>query len=155
MNGWLRDRIHLIRMLGLMLALLVVFLVVRSVAVPKGFGLYGHYRAPALDAIAARPPAFAGHAVCEECHDDVVAVRKGSKHAQIHCETCHGASAAHAANPDSVRPVLPDGRKLCLGCHTADAARPSWFPQIDPKEHAPEGLCTECHPHHHPEPEGS
>ncbi len=154
MTGWLRDRMHLIRMGALLFSLLVVFLVVRAVAVPREFGLYGHYRAPALDAVAARVPAYAGHAACEDCHADVVAARQGSKHAQIRCETCHGPAAAHAADPSSVQPVLPDARQLCLGCHAADAARPSWFPQINPQEHAPEGLCTECHSHHHPEAEG-
>jgi hypothetical protein len=84
----------------------------------------------------------------------VVQARRGSKHARIHCESCHGPAADHAADPSSVTPPLPHTRESCLNCHSAGAARPAWHPQIDAAEHAPEGSCTECHDHHHPDMEG-
>jgi hypothetical protein len=147
-----KDRAHLLRLALLLAAGLVLFLLLRAVAVPKGFGTYGHFRAGALDDIAALPVAHAGHAACEECHDDVVTARKGSRHARIACETCHGPQAKHAADPTSVKPPRPDARTLCVLCHQANIARPQKFPQIDAAAHAGKDICTSCHPHHHPEP---
>ena len=155
MGGWLKDKEHLVRAGLLLAAGLSAFLVVRSVAVPRHYGVYGPFRPGALEDNAARPVSFAGHAACEECHTDVVEARHGSKHEQIHCEICHGPAAAHAADPASAKPVLPDGRAVCINCHAANIARPAWFPQIDVESHAGEEKCTSCHNHHHPEPEGS
>jgi hypothetical protein len=155
MGEWFRDKGHLVRMGGLLAAGVLVFLFVRAIAVPPGFGKYGHFRAGALDDLASLSPVYAGHQACEECHADVVEARQGSKHAEIHCETCHGPAADHAADPSSRTPPLPDPRESCLKCHAASAARPARHPQIVPAEHAPEGPCTACHAHHHPEIEGS
>jgi hypothetical protein len=142
-------------MAALLAAGVLLFLLVRSIAVPKGFGEYGHFRPGALDDIAALPLAYAGHEACEECHSDVALARAGSKHAGIACESCHGPAAAHAADPASGTPPLPDPRAACLDCHAFRAARPAGHAQIDPEEHAPEGACTVCHAHHHPDMEGS
>ncbi len=38
-----------------LLTRVVIFLIIRATVVPGSFGQYGHYRAAALDAIAARP----------------------------------------------------------------------------------------------------
>ena len=147
----LKDHEHLLRMLALLLLGIAAFLVLRSFAVPKDYGRYGPFRAGALDDNAAQPVAFGGQAVCEECHGDVIESRQGSRHAGISCEICHGPAAAHAEDPSSSQPVRPDGRELCLNCHSVNVARPEAFPQIDPAAHGDEGLCTACHPHHHPE----
>ena len=151
MKGRIADLEHFIRAAVLLLCLLAVFLVVRGFLVPKGFGLYGHYRAGALADIAARPLAFAGRAACADCHSDVVDARKGSKHERIGCEACHGALAAHAADPSSAQPVLPDTTKICLVCHAHSVTRPVSFPQVDPQEHSQGQPCTSCHRPHHPE----
>ena len=152
MRQWLRDREHLLRMLALLLAGFALFAGVRAVLVPRDYGRLGPFRASALDEIAAQPVSFAGHEACEECHSDVVDVRAGSKHEQLHCEVCHGPAAAHAADPAAAKPLRPEGRELCLNCHSINKARPAAFPQIDPVEHAGDSACTACHPHHHPEP---
>lgn len=149
-----RDWEHLVRVGMLLAAGLVVFFVFSAVMTPAGFGAYGHFRGPALAEIAARPIAHAGAAACADCHDEVVKARVGSKHARIHCETCHGPLAAHADDPTGKRPERPNKRALCLGCHAASAAKPASFPQVEAAEHAATGDCTECHPHHHPEPGG-
>ncbi len=146
-----RDSEHLVRLAGLFAAGTVAFLVLRAVMVPHDFGTYGHYRAGALSDNQARSPVFAGRAACAECHDDIVAQRVGSHHARIGCESCHGALAAHAADPDSLKPELPEATPLCVGCHQMNVARPHAFPQVDPAEHAEGSPCTECHSPHHPE----
>jgi hypothetical protein len=142
---------HLIRAAALLLGGVVVFVVLRGLLVPAGFGELGHYRFGALAANQDRPLHFAGRTACEECHTDVAAVRKGSKHERIGCEACHGPLAAHAADPGAVKPELPDGKSICLVCHRVDASAPAGFPKIDPKDHGDGAACNTCHKPHHPE----
>ena len=49
------HREHLVRVAGLFLAGVVVFVVLQALLIPEGFGLYGHYRAGALADNRARP----------------------------------------------------------------------------------------------------
>ena len=152
MSGHFKDREHLVRMGALFAGGLVIFVVARGLLVPAGFGQYGHFRAGALADNRAHQLRFAGRAACADCHDDVVKSRVGSKHASIGCEACHGPLAAHAADPDTQKPQLPDAAVLCVRCHQANVARPAAFPQVDPREHGDGQRCTECHKPHHPEP---
>jgi hypothetical protein len=144
------DYVHLIRMAGLFVVGVTAFVVLRWLMVPADFGVYGHYRAGALKDNMARPIMFAGQASCVECHPDVAEVRAAGRHARVGCEACHGALAAHAGNPDGVKPVRPDPRKTCIVCHTASISKPKTFPQVVPADHAPEGSCADCHKVHNP-----
>jgi hypothetical protein len=155
MSPRFRDWEHLARVAGLFLAGLVVFLVLKAVFVPPGFGLYGHYRAGALDDNRARPLAHAGRAACAECHSDVVEVKTTGKHAGVSCEACHGPHARHAEDPSAAAAHRPDAQ-LCLVCHTANVAKPRSFPTIVVEEHAGTESCLTCHTPHKPEaaPEG-
>lgn len=145
------HREHLVRMAGLFAAGIVAFVAARSYFVPKGFGKLGHYRPGALEDNMKRPVSLAGQAACVECHTDVEPVRKGSKHARIRCEACHGALATHVNGGGDPKPARPNPKTLCLTCHTANVAKPKGFPQIEPKDHGDGALCTECHHHHAPE----
>ena len=145
----LRDAEHLGRVAALFLLGVVGFFLAQRLLVPEGFGKHGHYRAGATEERRQLPSVFAGRAACEECHTDVAETNAKGKHARPACEACHGALAVHAADP-SVKPTRPDGRALCLRCHTELVGRPSSFPQIDVAEHAPKGACTECHAAHDP-----
>ncbi len=151
MSRFLRNKEHLGRMGGLFGVGIAAFFVARALLVPPSFGLYGHYRAGALADNMNRPLHYAGAATCAECHPDVVEARKGSKHARINCEACHGPLEAHAQSPTDVVPKRPNGRELCLTCHQANVARPSTFPQIRVADHSPEGPCLACHKAHAPE----
>jgi hypothetical protein len=144
------HREHLVRVAALFLAGVLVFLVLQAVLVPKGFGLYGHYRAGALEENRTRPVAFAGRAACVECHAEVPEAAKGGRHAAIRCEACHGALASHAADPMGQKAVRPDSKLLCARCHAVNVARPAGFPQVDPAEHAGGETCTTCHVAHKP-----
>jgi hypothetical protein len=122
----------------------------KAVLVPASLGLYGHYRADALEENGARLASFAGHAACEDCHAEVVETRKGSKHERVSCEACHGALARHAAGDESAgKPARPTAA-LCLTCHASNVAKPAGFPQVSPKDHAEPGTCLECHIPHSP-----
>ena len=56
----------------------------------------------------------------------------------------------HADDPTTVKPVLPDTAVLCARCHTASAAKPKGFPQVDPAEHSQGLPCQSCHQPHSP-----
>jgi len=147
----LRESQHLVRAALLFAAVFILFLVARAALVPKDFGQLGHYRAGALGDARTHPLSFAGRAACGECHGDVVEARKGGKHERIGCEACHGALASHAADPTAAKPAPPDAGTICLVCHLSNLAKPSGFPQVDPKEHAGGEACSTCHKPHHPD----
>lgn len=152
MRELFRDAEHLFRLALLFVALLVVFLVARAVLTPKGFGVYGHYRAGALADARSRPLAFAGRAACLDCHDEINEMKKASNHKGLGCEACHGPLEAHVLDAAAVTPERPDAKELCVVCHLENLAKPKTFPQIDPKEHAGDEACTKCHNPHAPLP---
>jgi len=146
----LKDAAHLVRMAGLFAIGAVVFLVLRGVLIPSDFGELGHYRAGTLDDVRSLEPRFAGRRACAECHDDAAVELAGGIHAGVGCEACHGALAGHATDPGAETPQTLQVRSLCVTCHTAAAAKPDWFPQVDPVEHAGDEACDECHVPHQP-----
>ncbi len=149
MDSRFKDREHLVRLAGLLLAGVVAFVVLRGLMVPKGFGELGHFRTGALADNAARPISFAGKPACLECHTDVGPKLKAGKHAKIGCEACHGALAAHADDP-SKTPIRPEPKKLCPVCHQKNVAKPAKFPQVDAKSHGDGEACNSCHAPHNP-----
>ena len=122
----------------------------RYFLVPETFGELGHYRAAALDSIAAHPKKYAGHQECTLCHGDIADARLASFHRGVTCESCHGPAAAHTAAPMEVTPTIPGGRGLCLLCHEFDPARPTGFPQVESTLHNVRSPCTTCHDPHAP-----
>jgi hypothetical protein len=150
MGRQFRDYAHLVRMAALFAAGVVVFLVGRSFFVPYDFGIYGHYRAGALDEAKARPITFAGQTACVECHSDISDLRKTARHAKVSCESCHGPLATHANGDEPLKPARPDGRKTCVGCHLKNASKPPTFPQIEVADHAGDNACIDCHNPHAP-----
>ena len=151
MRQFLKEREHLVRMALVFLVGLLLFLVLRTIFVPKDFGREGHFRSGAIPDNASRPLAFAGREACEICHADVAETRKGSRHAAIGCEACHGALGQHAEDPGRLKPTRPDAGHICLVCHRIEAAKPKGFPQVDPQTHARNQPCNACHTPHHPE----
>jgi uncharacterized CHY-type Zn-finger protein len=145
-----KDAGHLFRFAGLFVLAFLVFLVIRGYVVPRSFGQYGHYRGNAIGEIGARPVKYAGHEACENCHTDVLEMKKTGKHAQVNCEACHGPLGKHADDPTSVTPVKPDTAVLCARCHAASVAKPKGFPQVDVAEHASGVSCETCHKPHSP-----
>lgn len=150
MGNRYRDYAHLVRMAVLFAVGITTFLVGRSFFVPSDFGVYGHYRAGALDDARARPIAFAGQAACVDCHGDIEEVRKPASHARVSCESCHGPLATHAAGEAPLAPPRPDGREACVSCHTKSRSKPPAFPQVDVADHAGDNKCIECHAPHAP-----
>lgn len=134
------------------LTLLIVgsYVVARQIFVPKSFGQFGHYRGAALQEIASREPRYAGQKSCNECHSDVVLKLAKYEHKTVSCESCHGISKAHGADPDHNDPMKLDDT-LCLRCHTREVARPAFLKQIELSKHySGKGKCVECHLPHQP-----
>ena len=117
--------------------------------VPETFGELGHYRAAAVDSVAAQPVRYAGQPVCGECHDEISETKAESRHHTVACEACHGPAAAHVEDPEENRLSAPRKRGYCPLCHGYNASRPTGFPQIDPMTHNPVKACIACHDSSH------
>jgi hypothetical protein len=150
MKDFLRNAEHLVRVVLLLAAGAVAFLVIRQMVIPRDFGKYGHFRPGSMDDVRARPIKFAGREACEPCHGDQVEAKNGGKHVHVGCEACHGPLAKHAEDPGSVVPKLPDTAVLCAKCHEANSAKPKTFPQVITAEHSSGLPCNTCHKPHNP-----
>jgi hypothetical protein len=146
----MKDFEHLIRLAGLFAIGITSFIVIRAALIPEGFGELGHYRSGAIEDNRDQPLIFSGRGACFECHDEKTANDNDAGHAGVGCEACHGAQAAHAADPEGLMPTLPEPTALCSNCHELNVARPSWFPQVDVEDHAGEDACLDCHDAHQP-----
>jgi hypothetical protein len=172
----MRDRFqhagHVLRVAAVLAAGLVVFLVARWFLMPSDFGVYGFYRAGALNDVKARPVSYAGAAACEECHagtydppDDAKKKTDGelkttasswpvdkdvdNKHVILRCEACHGPLKAHAEDPEKSVPKVGKDQ-LCLTCHREVAGRPPAQPQVIAGDHGDNDPCVSCHKPHRP-----
>jgi hypothetical protein len=143
------------RLVVLLAIVVVVFIPVRSSLIPDDFGKIGHYRASALQEAAALDIQYAGHQLCNDCHDDIVETKATGHHLNVNCEVCHGPSYAHAEadDPDEMLPIAPRGRDHCPMCHGYLASRPTGFPQIVTDSHHPLKACISCHDPHEPAPD--
>ena len=145
-----QDYEHVLRVAGVFVLAVAVFLVWRWWLVPSDFGVYGHFRAGAIVEAAARTPRFAGQAMCVDCHSEVQQLRSTGRHAQVACEACHGPLGQHARGESDLAPIRPSSRGVCLTCHTARVGMPVTFPKIIVNEHSEAGPCTDCHQSHAP-----
>ncbi len=57
-----------------------------------------------------------GRAACYACHNEIKALKEGSKHARLGCNTCHDKLKEHLANYE-VKPVTLIDQALCGKCH--------------------------------------
>jgi predicted CXXCH cytochrome family protein len=155
---------HVLRVAGVFAVGFAVFLVLRWAVIPKDFGVYGFYRAGALNDIKAKPIAYAGRPACESCHHDTYVLRKDwpkipagqeapeDKHQVLSCEACHGPLGAHAKD-EKIKVAKVGEDKLCLTCHREIAGRPKKQPQVVPgPDHGDNGRCISCHTPHFPKP---
>jgi transcription elongation factor Elf1 len=148
--NYFKDSGHLFRFAGLFVVAFLVFWAIRGYVIPRTFGQYGHYRAAAITEIAQLPVHYAGHQTCETCHTDVAALKNAGKHAHVNCEACHGPLEKHAEDPADVTPPKLDTATLCVRCHSASAARPKDFPQVNAADHSNGIPCETCHQPHSP-----
>ena len=58
-----------------------------------------------------------GRELCYSCHDEVKAMKEGSKHTSISCKVCHDKTAAHMDDPENNKPGTIIDQALCGKCH--------------------------------------
>ncbi len=137
--------------------------------------------AHAVEPASQLPQGWAGLSTCEGCHQEQVnayltgahgrAMLTGGTWREALCEQCHGAAAAHAEDPEAVRPPRLAGETAtaaCTSCHAAalaglERATPGHVrggvgclschdsghaPEAEPEKlrQEPLGLCGSCHP---------
>jgi DmsE family decaheme c-type cytochrome len=97
--------------------------------------------------------AYAGD-TCKECHDDIFARHVASLHGKAgkDCESCHGGSADHVANPSKTNIITfakggnaKDQNKQCLSCHGSNQNLMSWETSLHSQEDI---ACVACHTVH-------
>jgi predicted CXXCH cytochrome family protein len=142
---------HLIRLMLLVTATAIIFVIIRSALMPKSFGKFGFYRAEALAEIKATPLQYAGQKSCTPCHKTNAEQKLISRHRLLSCEVCHGPLMLHTLNPTEVKASKPDSIGVCSRCHSRNVTRPKDLPQVDIEEHRQGFVCIECHWPHHPE----
>ena len=139
------------RLLVVFAVLIAGILVVRAM-LPTSWKDTAFHVQSTIDRESARPLRYAGSDACTDCHEES-AVKKGGYHANLSCETCHGAARGHVDNPAEVKPNLPRLREFCVRCHAYNQSRPTGFPQINPAAHNPLKACVTCHNPHDPKPQ--
>jgi hypothetical protein len=146
------------RRLALRIVRVVIVVVVMSVALGGAafaavtfYGSYGAVRnAPNAEAWRGLTPGVAGAASCTSCHTAEAGAQDASIHADVSCEDCHGAGAAHASSDAAARVTVlaKPTAVICITCHQVTAGRPAGFPQVDLSAHYAGGLCLRCHDPH-------
>jgi DmsE family decaheme c-type cytochrome len=114
---------------------------------------------------ATKPPEYVGAESCKTCHEAIYNSWEKGPHwkqtlkeggiAKHGCEDCHGAGAAHVADPSDTSTLFlfekassKDINARCLTCHVGG---PQHMNTIN-SEHAKNDVsCTSCHSSHHPE----
>lgn len=104
-------------------------LVGKGLLVPESFGVYGHYRADAIEENVAIPIRHGTNDSCFSCHAHEARSHRAGLHKSISCEFCHGPYADHVAeNKKTGSLPVRTGEQittLCLRCHNTEIkARP-------------------------------
>lgn len=142
-----------VRRLSIVLAIVIIgVFVVRYYVIPPSLIDPRLHRRSTIQREVAKKIKFAGAIICGNCHVDEKNTKKKSFHKNVSCETCHGPSVGHTADPVAIKPFAPRKRKFCPSCHAYDPSIPTGFPQINPIVHNPLKACITCHNPHDPEP---
>ena len=158
---------HVFRPLLVVIGLVVIVLIIRTLYVPKDFGvhergyMYGWYREGNIaEWKTSVKVKYQGKEYCSGCHADKVQAIDKTPHAIIQCENCHGpAHDAASEHPSEQRPKLAidKTRAQCLRCHSKLSYPTSGRANIrgiDPDQHNPDIECVMCHNPHKPGLEG-
>ncbi len=152
---------HVWRPLFVVLAVVLLILTARVFLVPKDFGvwergyMYGWHRKGNEAEWRAVKVKYKTAAYCKECHPKEYNAIKGSPHANIMCENCHGPALGHPDDPPTL--TINRNRELCARCHALlpyKAGGRAHIRGISIADHNPEAECVLCHWPHNPKQEG-
>jgi hypothetical protein len=100
---------------------------------------------------AALDMSFADSSVCIKCHLTEASRLASHTHADIGCQSCHGALLSHAEAGDNASKtdvlIKTPTDEVCVRCHAAAEGRPAAFKTIVPADHYV-GQCLQCHDPH-------
>ncbi len=161
---------HIYRLLLILAAALVLFLVVRQIVAPASwnYDLSHWYRLDSLEDMKKKPMSFGGiesvnkrkrNASCTSCHKKVVKAVRKKKHRQLSCEVCHGPRVDHVKDGKKFAQAKVDKTTwTCLNCHRPLINRPQGFPQYTTETNQKHRTrkkgtpCLTCHEAHDPTP---
>lgn len=139
---------------GLLLVVVIVaFIIVQQLSIPKSFGAYGFYRGDNVQEWVSMSSKYstAGTATCNSCHNEKVNLKNQGPHTTVNCESCHLAAGNHTQTPFVLKPAKDTTRDACLTCHNQQAARlETSIRQIDGSQHNSDKACITCHDPHSP-----
>ena len=58
-----------------------------------------------------------GREACYGCHEEVKALKEGSRHAKLACTVCHDGLQKHMESSGDIKPVTRIDAAICGGCH--------------------------------------
>jgi len=155
----MKHKKHIIRLLIIIVVLVVGFLVIRALLIPKSFGRYEHYRGDNIKEQKDMPMVYQESAFCKDCHETQYGNWQGSSHATVNCEVCHGHWEIHNGR---VKTMTADkSNDACMICHQKLTGRPEKFLQIASfnkhmedtemqEEEEDIQNCLDCHDPHEP-----
>ena len=135
---------------------------IKGLLVPESFGLYGSYRADAIDEEAGKPIRHGTNESCYSCHAFEAGIHRAGLHKTISCEFCHGPWADHVDGKKKIGTLpVKKGEEitaLCLRCHNTEIkARPEQviktvaMPDHLKSQHVKTShTCNQCHHVHAP-----
>lgn len=145
-----------------LIVIVVLGFATKKLLTPHSFGIYGHYRADAIDEAAAIEMRHGTNASCLSCHRFEAQIHLSGKHSTISCEFCHGPYADHVKDGKKIG-TLPVKKEreintLCLRCHNrAIEARPGEVIKtvvmpihLEEQKVKTTHLCNQCHHVHAP-----
>ena len=148
---------HVLRPLFVVIGLVVLTLVIRTLYVPRDFGvwergyMYGWHRKGNEEDWKNFKVKYQGKEYCKDCHGDKLASINKTPHRIIQCENCHGPAIDHPSDPPKL--TIDKSRALCLRCHYPlpyPTSGRSKIRGIDPAVHNPDVDCATCHNPHNP-----
>ena len=118
---------HTLRIILVVLSVVVMAgggLLVKAQLIPKSFGLYGAYRADAIEEEAQRVLRHGTNSSCFGCHPYESKLHLKGDHKTISCEFCHSTYSDHVSNGKKIAdlPVKKGDEitNLCLRCHNTE-----------------------------------
>jgi hypothetical protein len=150
---------HVLRPLYVFIGVVLLILLVRTVLVPKDFGvgergyMYGWHRLGNEEEwknsiITVK---YQGREYCRDCHQDKYDSMRKTPHRTIQCENCHGPAIDHPSDPPKL--AIDRSREQCLRCHFPlpyTSSGRAKLVSVDPDEHNPDTECSMCHNPHEP-----
>ncbi len=112
---------HVKRIIVGLIVVVALGIAAKKLLIPKSFGIYGHYRADAIEEAATVEMRHGTNASCLSCHRFEAQIHLRGKHSTISCEFCHGPLADHVKDGKKIGTLPVKKEKeistLCLRCH--------------------------------------